>query len=363
MQGDYAHHTPLRMARGGHAQPSPSPLLRINSPRRERPAALRRAGLATRRGADAGVHERGGIRAHARDGELHLWSRSRAGAVAQGRHQRQHAGASARCAWTATETRCWRWWSPPARPAIRASAPAFIAASSSRPRHSRRCPGWSAPCASARSERPPGSYTVALLDDPPLIGAKVMEEAEEVARAAREETDERVDEEAADVLYHLLVLLHSRGRTLADAERVLDAPSLPGTPRRPAEPGERALGASPVSASRPSAGCATLASIQPDPVCVELHRRLRDARLGVPQAARAGARAAGFLLESAEQGQRIGRYSFIGFRPRSVLRWSLGDAGDPYALAAEEVARFRQARRVRGGRRRRSRRCRRLLRL
>ncbi len=73
------------------------------------------------------------------------------------------------------------------------------------------------------TERPEGSYTVALLEDPPLIGAKVMEEAEEVARAAREESDARVDEEAADVLYHLLVLVHSRGRTLADAERVLDA--------------------------------------------------------------------------------------------------------------------------------------------
>jgi phosphoribosyl-ATP pyrophosphohydrolase/phosphoribosyl-AMP cyclohydrolase len=72
-------------------------------------------------------------------------------------------------------------------------------------------------------ERPAGSYTVALLDNPPLIGEKVMEEAEEVARAAREESPERVDEEAADVLYHLLVLLHSRGRSLADAERVLDA--------------------------------------------------------------------------------------------------------------------------------------------
>jgi anthranilate synthase component I len=50
-----------------------------------------------------------------------------------------------------------------------------------------------------------------------------------------------------------------------------------------------------------------------------------------------------FLLESAEQGQRMGRYSFIGFRPRSVLRWSLGDAGDPYALAAAAVADCRQA--------------------
>ena len=50
-----------------------------------------------------------------------------------------------------------------------------------------------------------------------------------------------------------------------------------------------------------------------------------------------------FLLESADQGQRVGRWSFIGFRPRSVLRWSLADGGDPYALAAEHVARFRQA--------------------
>ncbi|HTA34097.1 MAG TPA: bifunctional phosphoribosyl-AMP cyclohydrolase/phosphoribosyl-ATP diphosphatase HisIE [Solirubrobacteraceae bacterium] len=71
-------------------------------------------------------------------------------------------------------------------------------------------------------ERPQGSYTVELLDDPARIGEKVMEEAEEVARAAREESDARVDEEAADVLYHLLVLLRSRGRALTDAERVLD---------------------------------------------------------------------------------------------------------------------------------------------
>jgi phosphoribosyl-ATP pyrophosphohydrolase/phosphoribosyl-AMP cyclohydrolase len=73
--------------------------------------------------------------------------------------------------------------------------------------------------------RPSGSYTVELLDDPPRIGEKVMEEAEELARAAREESDQRVDEEAADVAYHLLVLLHSRGRELADAERVLDGRS------------------------------------------------------------------------------------------------------------------------------------------
>jgi anthranilate synthase component 1 len=49
-----------------------------------------------------------------------------------------------------------------------------------------------------------------------------------------------------------------------------------------------------------------------------------------------------FLLESAEQG-RVGRYSFIGFRPRKVLRWSLGDPGDPYDLVARELGSFRQA--------------------
>jgi phosphoribosyl-AMP cyclohydrolase / phosphoribosyl-ATP pyrophosphohydrolase len=72
------------------------------------------------------------------------------------------------------------------------------------------------------SERPDGSYTAALLADPALIGEKVQEEAEEVARAAREENDERVANEAADVLYHLSVLLASRSLTLADAGRVLD---------------------------------------------------------------------------------------------------------------------------------------------
>jgi anthranilate synthase component I len=50
-----------------------------------------------------------------------------------------------------------------------------------------------------------------------------------------------------------------------------------------------------------------------------------------------------FLLESADQGQRVGRWSFIGFRPRAVLRWSLADGGDPYALAAAHVECFEQA--------------------
>ena len=70
--------------------------------------------------------------------------------------------------------------------------------------------------------RPDSSYTAALLGDPELAGAKVQEEAEEVVRAAREESDERVAQEGADVLYHLAVLLRGRDLSLADAERVLD---------------------------------------------------------------------------------------------------------------------------------------------
>jgi phosphoribosyl-AMP cyclohydrolase / phosphoribosyl-ATP pyrophosphohydrolase len=76
--------------------------------------------------------------------------------------------------------------------------------------------------AERRESAPSSSYTARLLADPPLIGAKVREEAEEVARAARDEPDARVAEEAADVLYHLTVLLASRGLSLADAYLVLN---------------------------------------------------------------------------------------------------------------------------------------------
>jgi phosphoribosyl-AMP cyclohydrolase / phosphoribosyl-ATP pyrophosphohydrolase len=74
-------------------------------------------------------------------------------------------------------------------------------------------------------ERPDGSYTVKLLDDSEMISAKVEEEAEEVVRAGREESDERLAEEAADLLYHLSVLLVSRGVPQAAVMEVLNARS------------------------------------------------------------------------------------------------------------------------------------------
>jgi len=56
------------------------------------------------------------------------------------------------------------------------------------------------------------SYTKHLLDGGPArIGAKLLEEAGELARAVEAETDDRVAGEAADLLYHALVAIASRG--------------------------------------------------------------------------------------------------------------------------------------------------------
>ena len=74
-----------------------------------------------------------------------------------------------------------------------------------------------------RAERPDGSYTAQLLDDPALVGAKVREEADEVARAVAGESDERLAEEAADLLYHLEVALAFRGLGIEAPATVLNA--------------------------------------------------------------------------------------------------------------------------------------------
>jgi phosphoribosyl-ATP pyrophosphohydrolase/phosphoribosyl-AMP cyclohydrolase len=56
------------------------------------------------------------------------------------------------------------------------------------------------------------SYTKSLLDaGPDKIGAKIREEAGELAEALKNETDERVLSEAADVIYHVMVGLTQRG--------------------------------------------------------------------------------------------------------------------------------------------------------
>lgn len=69
----------------------------------------------------------------------------------------------------------------------------------------------------------PESYTCTLLaGGPALVARKVGEEAVETVVAALAEDDERLAAEAADLVYHLLVLLASRGLTWADIERELE---------------------------------------------------------------------------------------------------------------------------------------------
>ena len=73
-------------------------------------------------------------------------------------------------------------------------------------------------------ERTPGSYTVTLLDQGSRkISQKVGEEAVEVVVAANSEDDARLASEAADLLYHLLVLLHARGVPLDAVLRELQS--------------------------------------------------------------------------------------------------------------------------------------------
>jgi len=75
-------------------------------------------------------------------------------------------------------------------------------------------------------ERPEGSYTAELLNAG--LGAcarKVGEEAVEVTVAALDESDERLVEEAADLVYHLYVLLAARGLDVAQVEDALRARS------------------------------------------------------------------------------------------------------------------------------------------
>ena len=71
-------------------------------------------------------------------------------------------------------------------------------------------------------ERPPGSYTTRLFEDGiRRIAQKVGEEGVETALAAVAQDDDALLGEAADLLYHLLVLMRARGLGLADIKRTL----------------------------------------------------------------------------------------------------------------------------------------------
>ncbi|MBP8080828.1 MAG: bifunctional phosphoribosyl-AMP cyclohydrolase/phosphoribosyl-ATP diphosphatase HisIE [Arenimonas sp.] len=77
--------------------------------------------------------------------------------------------------------------------------------------------------ATRERERPEGSYTTKLFEGGlRRIAQKVGEEGVETSLAAVVEDDQALLGEAADLVYHLLVLLRARGLSLADAVRVLE---------------------------------------------------------------------------------------------------------------------------------------------
>ena len=155
-------------------------------------------------------------------GQVHFWSRSRQELWRKGETSGNTMAAARPCATTATPTRWWPWSTPPGPPATPASARASTAATWSRTAEE-ALPALERTIADRKAGGDTeSSYTAKLLADPAFTAEKVREEAEEVTRAAREESDERVAEEAADVLYHLTVLLATRDLGLADAFEVLN---------------------------------------------------------------------------------------------------------------------------------------------
>lgn len=76
---------------------------------------------------------------------------------------------------------------------------------------------------SRKESAPAGSYTARLFSDEKLLRAKIMEEAEELCDA---QTAEDVAFEAADLIYFALTKAVSKGVSLSDIEKSLDAKSL-----------------------------------------------------------------------------------------------------------------------------------------
>ena len=243
-------------------------------------------------------------------GELHLWSRSRdelwhKGATSGNTQARPRAAPRLRRRRAAGAGRARRPRLPHRRAHLlpqRRPRAARAARGAARARAHAR--------ATARATGPRAPTPSSCSTTRRCIGEKVMEEAEEVARAAREESDERVDDEAADVLYHLAVLL-ARPRALARRRRrrcslAVAADSSLADARR---------------STRSARSRATTTSI---PLRHTLHRRLRDAGQRVPEAARAtpSSRRSCWSRPSAASRSAATRSSASGPARCSAGRWA-----------------------------------------
>ena len=288
---------------------------------------VHRAGLAHRRGPHPRLHERRVPGPHAPDRRGSLLQPQPPGAVAQGRHVWQHDGG------TGDQHDCDGALlaalvepqaavpHPPGAPALRGGSP--------------RLPARSWACSSARSTIAPAPGRRAPTPSPSSTLAWPCAKAgggEEGRRPARE------------------VAASARGR---GGRRAVSTPPGRAAALAQPEPGRRQARAGwPSPALRPMPrvardrvprwrGSAGWRATPQPPLLrrtfiddcqtpVSAYLSFRD-----PTHRRAG---------SAERSRSA--FSFIGVRPRKVLRWCLGDPGDPYALAADELRR-RSARRRR----------------
>ena len=210
----------------------------------------------------------------------------------------------ARSATTATATRCSRS-SSPAGPACHTGERTCFHRGELEPPapHEVAARRWSGRSPPARPARPRAPTPRALLADPPFVGEKVEEEAEEVARAAREETRRARGR-------------GGRRRALPPRRpAALPRPRARATPRRccvaVAAESELRLGV------RPALDEVRALAAEHNLVPVR-QTFLEDCETPVSAFLKLRGAGPAFLLESAEQGQRVGRWSFIGYRPRDV---------------------------------------------
>ena len=167
------------------------------------------------------VHGPRGAAAHARERRDVVLEPLAAGAVAQGRDLGQRA-ARARAALGLRRRRpAGAGRAGRARPATRASAPASTTATRS-PRPARRSGRSSGRRRARRGAGPRTATRPGCWPTPSCAARRCARRPRRSPARPREESDERVAEEAADVLYHLDVLLAARGLSLADAFEVLN---------------------------------------------------------------------------------------------------------------------------------------------
>ena len=246
---------------------------------------MRGAGLEHGRGAHARLHEPRGARAHARQRRDPLLEPLARGALAQGRDLGQRA--AVRSLRYDCDADALLALVEPAGPGLSHGRADLLLPHARRAAGSpctRRCPRSRARSPSASGAARGQLHGRAAARRPAERSARRSRRRRRRSRARRATSrTQRVREEAADVLYHLGVLLEASGPAFCRRARRADGPH--GLVRASAADGARDGSGLPLT---PDARRGSRAGARPqrDPAPAHLHRRLRDAGVGVPEAAR-----------------------------------------------------------------------------